>query len=108
MPELSHLCCEQLPLGWNDPHYLDAAMAAIERLRLAVPDVGPADTWRDVVDQVWVYVDSLAVPGVDSSVLISELRSAGSNNKSQIIPDRNNCSVHGAEMSSLTISLCNK
>ena len=74
MPEFSHLCCEQLPLGWNDPHYLDAAMAAIEQLRLAVPDVGPADTWRDVVDQVWVFVDSLAVPGVDSSVLISELR----------------------------------
>ncbi len=91
MPEFSHLCCEALPLGWNDPHYLDAAMAAIERLRLAVPDVGPADTWRDVVDQVWVYVDSLAVPGVDSSVLISELRSAGVSDKNQIMPDRENC-----------------
>ncbi len=93
MPEFSHLCCEQLPLGWNDPHYLDAAMAAIERLRVAVPDVGPADTWRDVVDQVWVYVDSLAVQGVDSSVLISELRSAGLNDKNQIIRDRENCLV---------------
>ena len=71
---LLHLTSELLPVNWNDPLYLDEAIQAIDGLRLEVPEVLASDRWQDVLQQVWAYVDSLASPDLDSSVLVSEIR----------------------------------
>ncbi len=73
--ELAHLAEEALPLDWNDPLRIDEAIQAIQTLRLPVPEIVAAHQWRDILGQVWAYVDNIALPGVDSSVLVSELRS---------------------------------
>ena len=74
IPEFAHQASEEVPLNWNDPLYLDEAIEAVEWLRLEAPEVVAADQWRDLVEQVWAYVDSIVLPGLDLSVLISELR----------------------------------
>ena len=33
-----------------------------------------ADSWRNLVEQIWAYVDRISVPNYDTSVLVSELR----------------------------------
>ena len=35
-----------------------------------------SDSWRNLEEQVWVYIDAIALRGNDTSVLCSELRGA--------------------------------
>ena len=35
-----------------------------------------SDNWRDLVDQIWTYVDTIRTDDVDSSALVSKIQRA--------------------------------
>lgn len=68
----------EIPPNWNESQYINNLVTEIEKLKLPEFDVYETNTWRNLVEQVLVYLDKIAVSGVDSSVVASNMtRSLG-------------------------------
>lgn len=63
-----------VPVEWNDAPYVDGMLQVIQQLRLEPLEVVECDSWNLLVEQVWRYVDRIAVPELDCSILESTLR----------------------------------
>jgi len=63
-----------IPVEWNDARYVDEMLQVIEQLRLEPLEVVECESWNLLVEQVWRYVDRIAVPSLDCSILESTLR----------------------------------
>ncbi|XP_023327970.1 uncharacterized protein LOC111701070 isoform X2 [Eurytemora carolleeae] len=74
MPEFLRPGSDELPVNWNDALHVDETVQFIDSLKLEDLQVYEADSWRNLVEQIWAYVDRISVPNYDTSVLVSELR----------------------------------
>jgi len=73
-----HRLESEIPLNWNDSQYINNLVADIERLKLPELEVYETNTWKNLVEQVLVYLDNILVPEVDSSIVVSSInRSMG-------------------------------
>lgn len=64
--------CE-IPLNWNESQYINSLVSVIERLKLPEIEVYETNTWKNLVEQVLVYLDKISEPEVDSSVVVSSI-----------------------------------
>jgi len=62
-----------VPIGWNDGEYVEQMVQCIDQLRLEPLEVVECESWKLMVEQVWRYVDRIAVPELDCSILESTL-----------------------------------
>eukprot|EP00092_Neocalanus_flemingeri_P027091 GFUD01029377.1.p1 GENE.GFUD01029377.1~~GFUD01029377.1.p1 ORF type:complete len:2023 (+),score=566.09 GFUD01029377.1:57-6125(+) len=63
----------EVPDNWNDSQYINSLVSVMEELKLPEMEVLETNTWKNLVEQVLVYLDKIAVPGVDSSVVASNM-----------------------------------
>jgi len=78
IPEFGGSSSDFGPVGlsadWNDALRIDEIVRAIEDLKLEDFEVYESESWKNLVEQVWVYIDNISIPEHDTSVLCSELR----------------------------------
>jgi len=74
-PTNNSVTCD-LPANWNDSLYIDETVQLFDVLRLNDVNVYETDSWRDLVDQVWTYVESVVdrKAEVDPSLLYSNIQ----------------------------------
>ena len=68
----------EIPPDWNESQYINNLVTEIEKLKLPEFEVYETNSWINLVEQVLVDMDEIAVPDVDSSVVASYMtRSLG-------------------------------
>ena len=61
----------EIPPDWNESQYINNLVTGIENLKLPEFEVYETNTWINLVEQVLEYLNKIAVPDVDSSVVAS-------------------------------------
>ena len=75
-PDLPDLCFPHEPNCVTSSEDITSIVDKLEQLRLPELVVHDSNTWKNVVDQVLVYLDRIYVGGNDASVTMSSVKSA--------------------------------
>jgi len=69
-----HQLTQDIPADWNESPYINKLVEVINKLKLPELVIYEADTWKNLVEQVLVYLDKIAVSHVDNYITASAIK----------------------------------